>query len=491
MQRQARDAEPPMRDLERPHREILQAPAAPTIPANEGRLFLWAVIAIGLVVRLAILWSTPTLGTGIADEQQYSQIGASIVAGDGFARAPGQPTSLRPPLYPALLAAIWSVGGTRNLQFVRAFQILLALATTAVVYLLGARMYNEKIGRYAAAASWLYPSLVFFNFLILTETLFTFLLLAFVLLAVCLVQSPRASVALLCGIVLGLAALTRSVLWPLPLVLCPLLVVLIPGPLGRRIALPLVVFAGYAIVVAPWAVRNTRLQGGFTVVDTMGGMNLRMGNYEYTPDNRMWDAVALRGPQSWVRGVTPDEPGGVITEGRKDKWAQREALEYMRQHPGVTVRRAFIKFADFWGIEREFVAGVQYGLFKPPRWFQILGSGSIVAAWLAVSLLGGAGLWLTPPADRRLHVLALLPFVVIVGAHTIVFGHSRYHLPLVPILALYAGALLAAIVPSIRSARPARLTGAVVSVAALLTIWIRQVALVDAHYIQEVLHHLQ
>lgn len=466
-------------------------PGGLTIAAGEGRRFLWTAVAVGLVVRLAILWYTPALGAGIADEQHYSQLGESILAGNGFARAPGQPTSLRPPLYPALLATIWSVAGQHNLQFVRAFQIVLALATMVVVYVLGARIYDKRTARYAAAASWLYPSLVFFNFLILTETLFTLLLLTFILLSVCLVQAPRSWMALLCGIVLGLAALTRSVLWPVPLVLCPLLLVLIPGPIGRRIALPLVVLAGYTIVVAPWAVRNTKLQRVFTVIDTMGGMNLRMGNYEYTPDDRMWDAVALRGPRSWVRGVTPDEPGVPMTEGQKEKWAQREALQYMRQHPGVTARRALIKFADLWGIEREFVAGVQYGLFKPPGWFQVLGSASIVFAFVAVCLLGAAGLWLTPPADRRLHVLTLLPVVVIVGAHTIVFGHSRYHLPLVPILALYGAAFVVRIGLSIWAAQRLRLAGAVATVAVLLTIWIRQVAVVDAHYIREALHLLQ
>ena len=42
-----------------------------------------------------------------------------------------------------------------------------------------------------------------------------------------------------------------------------------------------------------------------TIVDTMGGMNLRMGNYEYTPDDRMWDAVSLQGEKSWVHGLSP------------------------------------------------------------------------------------------------------------------------------------------------------------------------------------------
>ena len=197
------------------------------------RRALTIAFVIGLVIRLVILADTAGLGTKIMDEQQYSQIAQSLVAGDGFSWGPGEPTSIRPPLYPALLAGVWAIS-PNNLQAVRVIQILLGLATTVFVYLLGSRVYNPTVGAWAAAACWLYPSLIFFNMLILTETLFTCLLVAFVLLAVLLVQTPRAGFAIGCGLALGLATLTRSILWPLPLILCPLLAVLIRGPRTRR-----------------------------------------------------------------------------------------------------------------------------------------------------------------------------------------------------------------------------------------------------------------
>jgi 4-amino-4-deoxy-L-arabinose transferase-like glycosyltransferase len=455
----------------------------------DGRLVLRLALVLGLLVRLAILWQTPSLGTEIVDEQQYGQIAGNILAGNGFAWRQGEPTSIRPPLYPGLVAGIWAVAGSRNLQAVRVFQILLALATTAMLYQLGGRLYSAAVGRYAAALCWLYPSLLFFNFLILTETLFTFLLVAFVLLTVMVVQTPRAWIAVLCGVSLGLAALTRSVLWPVPLVLCPLLAVLIRAPLARRLAVPLLMLASYAGVVAPWAIRNTRLQGVVTIVDTMGGMNLRMGNYEYTPDDRMWDAVALTGEKSWIHGLTSDRPGEEMTEGRKEKWAQHKALEYMRAHPFITLRRSFIKFADFWGLEREFMAGVQEGRFAPPLWFQMMASLLIIGVYVTVVIGGAGGIWLTPPADRRLHIVLLLPVLIIVAAHTIVFGHSRYHLPLVPILAVYGAALMTRLAPSLRVVPRSIWLGAAATVTAMFAIWIRQVALVDLARISSLLHH--
>ena len=177
-------------------------------------------------------------------------------------------------------------------------------------------------------------------------------------------QQPRAWTALACGVVLGLAALTRSVLWPFPLVLCPMLAVLVPGTARSRIVLPLVLLSGFCLAIGPWVVRNTRLQGVFTVVDTMGGLNLRMGNYEHTPEDRMWDAVALEGEKNWSYALRQERPGEQLTEGQKDKWAQGKAVEYMVANPGVTLRRSIIKFSDFWGLEREYAAGIQQGLFR-------------------------------------------------------------------------------------------------------------------------------
>ena len=460
-----------------------------TAGGNFARRALWLALAAGLLLRIAILSTTPALGTEIVDEQHYAQLAGSILSGQGFASVGGTPTSIRPPLYPGLVAAIWSVAGQNNLQAVRVVQIALALATALLVYALGSRIYGKTAGSFAAAAVWLYPSLIFFNFLLLTETLFTFLLVAFVLLTVMLIQTPRAWLAIACGLALGLGALTRSVLWPVPLVFCPLLAVLLRQPIARRLALASLVFAGYALVVTPWAIRNTRLQGVVTIVDTMGGMNLRMGNYEYTPEDRMWDAVSLEGEKNWVYGLTTDRPGEPITEGQKEKWAQRKALEYMRAHPLVTLRRSLIKFADFWGLEREFIAGIRSGMFAPPLWFQIVSSLLITVAYIVVVIAGAAGLWLAPPSDWRLQVALLLPVVIIVGIHTLVFGHSRYHLPLVPILAVYGAALATERVPSFRVAPRSVWVGAAVTVAAMFAIWVRQIAIVDLPRITSLLHH--
>ncbi len=175
----------------------------------------------------------------------------------------------------------------------------------------------------------------------------------------------------------------------------------------------------------------------------MGGLNLRMGNYEYTPHDRIWDAVSMSGDKSWIVGIPLAPPGGgPWTEGKKDKWARGEAVAFMLAHPVLTAWRACIKFGDFWALDRDFVAGVMHGLYDPPRWALLVVGTALLAAYPLLLALSLAGVWLFPPDDRRLHALLLLVIVAICGLHSIVFGHPRYRLPLTPLLAVYAGAAI-------------------------------------------------
>ena len=398
------------------------------------------VLLLGCLVRAFLVWATAGMPARIADERHYLEIATSLVEGRGFAFADG-PTSLRPPLYPYLVAGVWTLTGSRSLVAVRALQVALGLATAWLAFLIGRRVYDERAGVAAAAIVALYPALLFANVLILTETVFALLLLVVVWASLRLFDRPSLLMAAATGAAVALSALTRSVVWPFPVVLAALVAWWVPGGLARRLALGAAVVAGFAVVVAPWAVRNTRLQGVPVLVDTMGGMNLRMGNYAHTPHDRIWDAVSMRGDKLWIVGL-PDEPpgGGVWTEGQKERWARQEALRFMRAHPGLTAWRALIKFGDFWGLDRDFIAGVERGFYHPPALVTAVAGAAMLAAYPVLILLALWAVVLAPPADWRPHLLMIVLVLFVCALHTVVFGHPRYRLPLMPVLAIYAGA---------------------------------------------------
>jgi 4-amino-4-deoxy-L-arabinose transferase-like glycosyltransferase len=423
------------------------------------------------------------VGMQVADERDYHQIATSIVNGNGFAKSNGVPTSMRPPLYPAIVAAVWTITGTRSLVPVRAAHIVFALLTAGLVFGIARRLFDEKTALVACAFVAYYPSLLFSGVLILTETVFIFLMLLLIRMCLAVIDEPSWGAALGAGLCLGLAALTRSILWPFLVVLVPFLWFTSRASYRERAALCALVIAGYAAVVAPWAVRNTRRQHVPTIVDTMGGINLLTGNYEYTPEDRMWDGVNIHGSQAWYAPLFKERPANLLTEGEKDRWARAAAIRFMAAHPLLTAKRSVLKLADLWGLEREWVAGIGQGLYAPPLWFAIVSSVLTVVAYPCLLLLAICG-FCCAPLDRRAHWLFALLIGFTCAVHALTFGHSRYHLPLVPILAIYAAAVVVRrsdVLLELRSRR------AVVGALALLcaAVWVREIAFRDAGHIAQ------
>ena len=477
------------------HQDSTRGPAPDTVRAAQSWLpnglrahrALLAMLLVALVIRLALLASSTTMPLQIVDEQHYAQLASNLLHLQQFAFTPGDLTSMRPPLYPAFVAALWKVAGSEDPQVVRAVQVVLGLLLVVGTYVLTLRLYSRRPAIIAAAIIAFYPSFLYAGVLVLTELLFTVFVLAFALLFLAVIERPRGGVAVAMGALLGMAALTRSVLWPFPVVLLPLLVLAVRASMRTRLVMAACCLLGFALVVGPWAVRNTRLQQTLVIVDTMGGMNLRMGNYEHTPEDRIWDAVALAGEKSWSYELRNVPNVLDWTVGQKEKWAQRAAIAYMVDHPWITLRRSIIKFADFWGLEREMVAAFKAGLYNPPRWFALLAMVTVVVTYPLIVLSAAIGIWRAAPAERRAHWLMLAVICFVMAVHTIVYGHSRYHLPLVPFLAIYAAAAWTQVSWRGLFVSPRLAAAPVAMMAVLVAVWSHEVFFRDAARIRALL----
>ena len=457
---------------------------------REGSRPLIILLTLGLVVRLIGLYLVDQLGVRIVDERHYFQLASSIVNGWGFAWGAEVPTSIRPPLYPAILALIWTIVGYKSLFAIRVVQIFISLLNVLLVYQLGRRIFSERVAWVAAGIFCFYPSFLVFNYLILTEVFFTCLFTLFLLGYVYLLQSETTPAALGTGVVLGVAALTRSILWPFPIVLVPLAFFSLKGSYRRRLVLVSALLLGYLLVITPWAVRNTELQKVSTIVNSMGGITLLMGNYEHTPLNRAWDPMTLSGKHSIFANLSNEYPEShQWTEGQKEKWAQKRAFQFMLEHPALTLKRTIIKFGSFWGLERTIVGGLKR-YYHPPRWLALLTMFLIPISYGFVMVLACLGLFLAAPEDKRIHTMLIAIMLFMSGLHALVFGHSRYHLPLIPILILYgASAIMARSWMGLgRSVTTS--AGPLVAYTLLLVAWGREVMLVEADKVRLLLNAL-
>src|SRR5262249_31769482 len=147
------------------------------------------------------------------DEQQYNALALTLYRTGEFGFEEGTRTSIRPPLYPAFLAGCYHLFGPENWQAVRLVQAALSLINVILLYRLGVAAASRRLGLWLAALYCFYPTLLGYNNLVLTEVLFTLLLSACCLAVAAYYRRGSAWLVVLAGACLGLAALTRSVVW--------------------------------------------------------------------------------------------------------------------------------------------------------------------------------------------------------------------------------------------------------------------------------------
>jgi 4-amino-4-deoxy-L-arabinose transferase-like glycosyltransferase len=321
-------------------------------------------------------------------------------------------------------------------------QALLSLINVWLIYRIGREAYSPRVGLWAAGLLAFYPTLLGMNNLILTEVLFTLLFTAACYGVVLYFHRENGGYLVLAGVLLGLAALTRSVVWLSPPFLALYVILIGPRSLAHRSLGATVLVLAFTAIITPWTIRNSRLQKSFVTIDCMSGRNFLMGNYQYTPLYRSWDAISLGGEKAWYQEVIENYPPEMrTTQGHIDKLALKQGLKFVRENPGLTALRDVIKFFDFWGLERELIAGAFRGYFGPiPRPIVVVSSTMILLSFPAALFLGIFGALFSPPSNWRVHVFFLFVMAFVCALHTVVFGHSRYHLPLMPLVLLYAAA---------------------------------------------------
>ena len=320
-------------------------------------------------------------------------------------------------LYPVMLRATGS--DADGVTGALILQALLGVVVVATVYVVGRRTLGRETGIVAAAIGAVYWTSIYFERQVLTESIYTFLLVTGVALAMGdsdAGRKPAAKTAVrivLSGLVLGLASITRPVglaaIAAVALVwVAAYLVARLRGNAGTRslprvLALLACLVAGAAIVIAPALYRNHRVLG-HPVLLTSGGMNFWAGNGRGTI------------PQAWqIMGDKIDDYGEV----GMDRWFYQDVRahrdELLRQAPRMALAKVWAFFAP----------STRETVYLPLRFllpFVLLGLIRILpaageAAWLLIAVIGS-------------QVLAALVFV----------PWPRYRAPIDPFLYLLAAA---------------------------------------------------
>ena len=421
--------------------------------------FAFRIYLVALILRLIPVIFARGLGIGLDDMFQYDMLARSLVTGNGFRWYAqedlnqlasfvdfdlstvkeydpilGIPTSFRAPLYPAFLALVYFFSGTDFSRFFAARlaqAILLGAPLAPLTYLVSMKLFpplhpggravwnSERAARISAWVLAAYPMLLVYPLGLGTENPFFVLLLLSFFFLLSSIESPTPLNFLLSGLFLGLTALTRSVILPFAVLAVLWSWFILYQQRGATlIAITLL------LTVSPWIIRNSLLHHKLTGIETSMGYNLYLG---YHP----------KGNGSFVFGPSLDLLP-ILDDAERDKIGTQQAMGFIRDQPERFIPLVVNRLGFFFGLEKRvlmyFYSNNIIGFIPRPLLLTI--AAILLLPFVFISIYGALGLSLL--RWRPEHILLGLLLISYLLPHIFILSEDRFHLALVPYIAILA-----------------------------------------------------
>ena len=375
---------------------------------------------------------SPIADMVIEDSKTYNDWGIRIAGGDWI----GPDVFYALPLYPYLLGLIYTVFGT-HLQVVKFIQILIGTMNCGLIFLLGRRIFNVSIGLLAAFLMSIYGWLIVYDSAILSPVLIIFLDALVLLYLLRLERQSSGWIGWLgAGLLIGLTtAASAHILLFIPLAVVWLFVNPAFQTNRPRWISASVYLLGVIIALAPITIHNWQIGNDFIPLTAHGGINFYIGNnphsrgvFEPPPILRSGGATLRHDAEKIARKVM----GRELKPSEVSAYWFDQGFTFIKEQPLKFGALFFRKFTVFWdSLEIADVIHPYFFIKVAP----ILKIPFLVFGWIApLALLGLALSW-----KRRSRIFLIYFFI---GAYifsiVLYFVNSRYRLPLVPFLLIFA-----------------------------------------------------
>jgi len=416
----------------------------------------WKILFGFLILKLCLVVITVQFpwGAVTSDSVEYLALARSLrETGQYQSVESGNIDLVRPPGYPAFLAILLPDDITSSYARVTIVQLALSGITTLLIYSIAYKLGNPKAGLCAAWIHALSPNVVLWSLTIMSETLFSLLLVIALLLTLNFIKER--SLWLLCcsGVVLGLAALTRPIGLLIILIWAAVLVVCMRRFESRRrwhSIIPLLVI-GCGLVVIPWMVRNVIAHDHFTI-STVGEKTLRGFNFAVV----LAESEGISRNQAVARMA---EIGGVWTQF---KWIMsHHPIGFLRAQVNGIIRTAIGFEAGMWqgivgmgiwesygvfenlfkGSISNIISSVrgQFSSFSKTAIFLLFLFGMVQSFFIWLFALRGA----VAGSKENDVVLTIIMLSLLTSAYLVLSGgaagQARFRVPAEPFLSLLAG----------------------------------------------------
>jgi 4-amino-4-deoxy-L-arabinose transferase-like glycosyltransferase len=369
------------------------------------------------------------------DSVFYHRAAVLLAEGHGYINPwVGGQTAHWPPAYPATLAVIYKLLGV-DLLWAKALNLGFALVIVGLAYMVARRLFDRRVAFVGAMVLALFPGQIYFTTLLFAEAMFTAVFMLVLLLAlIWTVERPKSRwwQVLVLGLLVGFAALVRAE----GVFLAPALLgiwALTVRPWRRVAGYAALLAVGVVLVLTPWVVRNIVQVDQFILIRS-------------------------NSDQALARALDPDAP--ELPWSAAPLRSRSEGLQYQLTHPHRALQYAGEKLGDFYGSDHDAIFFITYRREPDPNPnYERPFSGDTEQAWneladwyyLAVATTALAGAAVALWRRQRGVVVLVVPVLVWTAVFAFFNPMSRYHFPLEPLMAIFSGVLLVAVVDAARS----------------------------------------
>ena len=242
--------------------------------------------------------------------------------------------------------SVWLFGADAAVLPIRFAQSILLVVQCSLLALIAQRIFRKDIVTFVAASLVaLYPFFLFYQGLLLSETLFNTLLIA----AIASLywwrdRGLRIDLALvITSLCFAAAIMTKATLTILP----PLLIAATAWAAGAQLRRALVILLAasclYSAFMSPWWIRNATLLNAFVPYTTGSAINLYLGNNPHNPDAGI----------DWANDVEPEFFAKLLSlpnEVERQRAFGDAAMNYIKNNPTAFIRATVKKFMRFWNV---------------------------------------------------------------------------------------------------------------------------------------------
>lgn len=405
-------------------------------------------LPIGAAILLATLACAAAGFETVAfgDTPDYIDAANAFLNGTDYPRQSGHPM-FRPPLFPLVIAAVWSVFPA-SVVAVKVVQILLHAATAWAIYHTSFEIFERRTPAFLGAMLCaLHPLLASHTTDFFTEPLQTFLCAAAMLFLVRFLKEGLLLNALSSGALWGLATLNRPAI--LGVVICLIIYVaavqIKSSERIKKLTATAMLTAAMFLTILPWTIYNYRTTGEIILVNDGFSYNLWLGNLPETivlyeggfqskeENQRFADRVWGEIQREKLAELERTDNYSQLKLNEREKVWRREAWKNINANPALTARLIFGKTWVFW---TPFLNHWTYN-------WKIVAAVAAFVIFIYVFGIYGAFVAAQNQIGRQFLALLLITFVVTTAIHAIIFGFVRYRVPNVdPSLCLLSGAAL-------------------------------------------------